>query len=158
MLLLLYNRAIQNKTNRIRIGMAADSTMSKLPESMVLHSFTRTGEPPLQAVVDRFVKPVSIGSLKDDQSISEYVWNTCDTIIAVAAGTAHSHQAGLVQFILKLQQQMPKVAETGEVLEHENGVIWRDLPVFGWAARQAWNFCKLVLYRPRGVLLRTQFG
>jgi hypothetical protein len=101
-----------------------------------------------------------MGLLNDDQSIFEYVWNTCNTIIAVAAGTAHSHQAGLVRFILKLQQQMPKVAETGEVLEHENGVIWRDLPAFGWAAREAWNFCKPVLCRRRVhvVLLRTQFS
>ncbi|KAH9862960.1 hypothetical protein J1614_010689 [Plenodomus biglobosus] len=119
--------------------MVADEIPAHLPEYEVLCSFATTGEPFFQYLINNFVEPVSTGILNDDQDSSEYVWSTCSTIVAAAGATAHSHQISLVEFVLMLQQQTLRMPETDEVLQHENEIIWRDLPVFGWVVRGAWN-------------------
>ncbi len=73
--------------------------------------------------------------------IGNYTWHCGDAIVAMAAKTPHKQQTKLVQFVLELQNQVPKT-ETGDEFKSKDGVIWRDLPELGWAARDAWNFYK----------------
>ncbi|KAL2261657.1 hypothetical protein VTK26DRAFT_3672 [Humicola hyalothermophila] len=73
-------------------------------------------------------------------SIGDYLWDSFNTLFEVAGRTAPEHQDRLVKFLTQLRQTEVKVSHNGEPLQYEGGVVWTDMPSFGWVARDRWNF------------------
>lgn len=72
-------------------------------------------------------------------SIGDYLWDTFNAVFDAAGQTAPEHQHKLVELLSQLRQITATDAD-GQPLKYEGGVVWRDLPSFGWVARDRWNF------------------
>ncbi|KAL2167674.1 hypothetical protein VTG60DRAFT_935 [Thermothelomyces hinnuleus] len=72
-------------------------------------------------------------------TIGDYLWDAFNAVFKAAGRTPPEHQGRLIDFLAQLRGTTVTDAE-GKVLKHEDGEVWRDLPTFGWVARDLWNF------------------
>ena len=74
------------------------------------------------------------------ESIADLLWDTWVAVFEVAGQTPVDRQGKLVEFMVELQK-VKVTGANGQPLKDENGgVVWTDLPTFGWVAREKWNF------------------
>ncbi|KAI6897194.1 hypothetical protein D0869_13368 [Hortaea werneckii] len=97
-----------------------------------------------ESTLDAFCEPVETRykQTTNPSDVEELLWPTWQCLIACAAATPHESssegQQKLVDLVLGLQHR-PVLEKDGEVCYVREGVVWRDLPVFGWQMREAWN-------------------
>ena len=72
-------------------------------------------------------------------SIGDYLWEAFNAVFDVAARTPPEKQGRLLEFLDRLRQTTAADAD-GQPLSYEGGVVWKDMPSFGWVARDLWNF------------------
>lgn len=72
-------------------------------------------------------------------SIGDFLWDAFNAVFQAVGRTPPAHQAHLLDFLAQLRQTTATDAE-GKSLRYEDGEVWRDLPTFGWIARDLWNF------------------
>ena len=72
-------------------------------------------------------------------SIGDYLWEAFNAVFDVAARTPPEKQGRLLEFADRLRQTTATDAN-GQPLSYEGGVVWKDMPSFGWVARDLWNF------------------
>jgi hypothetical protein len=93
----------------------------------------------LTAEVKSFSKPTA-DVADNQQKVKDAIWNAYNVILAVAANSSSSDQERLVKFVTALRKE--QIHTSSGPLKEEDGVVWKDLPTFGWAVRDAFNFCK----------------
>lgn len=111
-------------------------------EFKALKASLRTGSQPAEAALsltEPTRKVFSEGGSEDD--IEESLWKAWYSVIDVAASTPHRDQQPLVDTLLAVQQRnIGKDEAASESTVWGNKVkIWKDMPLFGAATRQAWN-------------------
>jgi hypothetical protein len=101
-----------------------------------------------QDAIEAFCKPVegSLASSDDTSKAEDALGQAWKALIGLACQTPYtsSSQAGLVSFLLNLQSR-PDVEKDGQVITVQDMAVWRDLPLFGWQMREAWNAGKCAL-------------
>ncbi|KXX73226.1 hypothetical protein MMYC01_210222 [Madurella mycetomatis] len=110
--------------------------MSVLSEVLETLTNPQAADEAVAAAVQTFSDKASTYSAS---SIGDYLWDAFNEIFAVVGRTPPERQTRLVQFLGQLKDRT--VVDTqGQPLSYEGGVVWRDLPSFGWIARDLWNF------------------
>jgi len=72
-------------------------------------------------------------------SIGDYLWEAFNAVFDVAARALPEKQGRLLEFSDRLRQTTA-IDANGQPLSYEGGVVWKDMPSFGWVARDLWNF------------------
>ncbi|EAQ83163.1 predicted protein [Chaetomium globosum CBS 148.51] len=72
-------------------------------------------------------------------SIGDFVWRAYNALFDAAERTPPARQGPLLEFVARLRETVV-TGEDGEVLRHEGGELWRELPTLGWEVRDRWNF------------------
>ena len=90
-------------------------------------------------------------------SIGDYLWEAFNAVFDVAARTPPENQGRLLEFLDRLRQTTATDAN-GQPLSYEDGVVWKDMPSFGWLARDLWNFGTLSTPEPLDVYLASAVG
>ncbi|KAI7158607.1 hypothetical protein KC349_g4723 [Hortaea werneckii] len=95
-----------------------------------------------ESTLDAFCEPVEsrYKQTTNPSDVEDLLWPAWQCLIACAAATPHESegQQKLVDLVLGLQHR-PVLEKDGEVCHVQEGLVWRDLPVFGWQMREAWN-------------------
>lgn len=79
-------------------------------------------------------------------SIGDYVWDAFNAVFDAAGRTRPEDQGRLIEFLTQLRQ-VTVTGPDGKPLEYEDMVVWKDLPSFGWVARECWNFGEFLFPR-----------
>ncbi|KAF1980857.1 hypothetical protein K402DRAFT_408891 [Aulographum hederae CBS 113979] len=108
--------------------------MASMPEYTALSSL---GSDNVESVVSSFTAP-TLRALEensnDTKPAENALWNAWNALIKKASETPHGNQEALVTFITTLRSK-----SEGEGEKLEGGELWKDLPGFGMAMRDAWN-------------------
>ncbi|OHE94371.1 hypothetical protein CORC01_10299 [Colletotrichum orchidophilum] len=118
--------------------MSVNSAIAALPAYQSLDAFVKTGtndKKRLNDTVDEFKDLAK----KSESEIEDFLWDTYNAIFAVAKQTPPEKQTPLVDFLQRLRETTV-TASDGQPLKLSNQVVWKDLPTFGWVARDLWNF------------------
>ncbi|GAB1317446.1 hypothetical protein MFIFM68171_07656 [Madurella fahalii] len=92
-----------------------------------------------EAVAEAVQAFTDTASAHSTSSIGDHLWDAFNLVFAVVARTPPERQTRLVDFLDRLQETTVTDAQ-GQPLSYEGGVVWKDLPSFGWVARDLWNF------------------
>ncbi|KAI7083711.1 Transaldolase [Hortaea werneckii] len=96
----------------------------------------------LESTLDAFCEPIEnrYTETTSPSNVEGLLWSAWQCLIGCAAATPHESegQRKLVDLVLRLQHRAALEKE-GEVCYVQGGVAWRDLPIFGWQMREAWN-------------------
>ncbi|KAK4172719.1 hypothetical protein QBC36DRAFT_337220 [Triangularia setosa] len=84
---------------------------------------------------------------KPGEILEGFLWSAWHAVFDAAGKTPVDQQEGLVQFLLELKKHDATVTtkdsggkEAEVVLDSgHNSKLWKDLPIFGWVARERWN-------------------
>lgn len=79
-------------------------------------------------------------------ALGDHLNNTFGSLMEVAARTASSQQAALVEFLRELQQQKITDPATGQQLKFDedyNKTVWTEVPNLGITVADEWNFGKI---------------
>jgi hypothetical protein len=66
------------------------------------------------------------------RQLGDHCYYTALGLLSTAAHTVPSKQAKLVAFVHELRSKTVTDPSSGEILEHDGEVIWKDLPTFGY--------------------------
>ncbi|TEA12764.1 hypothetical protein C8034_v005738 [Colletotrichum sidae] len=93
----------------------------------------------LEKEIDAVVKAFVDLARKAESELEDFLWDTYNAIFTVAKGTPYSRQTPLVQFVYRLRETTATGSD-GQALHIKESVVWKDLPTFGWVARDLFNF------------------
>ncbi|KAH6681570.1 hypothetical protein B0J14DRAFT_576665 [Halenospora varia] len=82
-------------------------------------------------------------SNNQSNALGDHLNNTFGSLMEVAARTASSQQAALVEFLRELQQQKITDPATGQQLKFDedyNKTVWTEVPNLGITVADEWNF------------------
>ncbi|RMY45886.1 hypothetical protein D0863_15951 [Hortaea werneckii] len=123
------------------------SKLRENPQYQLLSAYAHdNGTANPESTLDAFCEPIEnryYEATTNPSDIEELLWPAWQCLIACAAATPHESAAGqqkLVELVLRVQRR-PALEKKGggEVCSVQDGVVWRDLPIFGWQMREAWN-------------------
>lgn len=128
-----------------------DHTIKHSAEYKSLTTHLSNKPQPLGTALDSFCGPTEdlFMQSKATSEIEAQLWHAWKAIIAAATQTPHD-SAGrqkLADFVLALRDR-PVLERNGKVCKVWDATVWKELPVFGAAMREAWNAGKP--HRPRG--------
>lgn len=105
----------------------------------VLDAVAKGDEKPLSQHVEAFSNHVT----SQPNDLEDVLWESWGHLFDIVKETPPDDQERLVEFLILLKGFEVKDAQ-GEkkVYEVADGKLWSDLPVFGWMARDEWNFGK----------------
>ncbi|KAK5170339.1 uncharacterized protein LTR77_004926 [Saxophila tyrrhenica] len=93
--------------------------------------------------LDIFCQPVEnkFFQTENAQNVEPLLWRAWQAIVGEAATTPHTsqHKQKLVELMLNLAFR-PTLSRGESICEVDGMKVWRDLPIFGWELREAWNF------------------
>lgn len=119
----------------------------QVPQYNQLIEYVRSGRTDLDRITEDFCSPIET-QLKASPIVTDVessLWQAWQCLIVVAAATPHDSedQQKLVNLVQDLQRR-PGVEKDGKPCEIQGGVIWNDLPLFGWQMRESWNAGKIL--------------
>ncbi|OLN89315.1 hypothetical protein CCHL11_08989 [Colletotrichum chlorophyti] len=118
--------------------MSVNSAIAALPAYKALNSFV-SNNPTDQKAQDEIVQKFKDLAKASESEIEDFLWDAYNAIFAVVKQTAPEKQKPLVDFLQRLRQTTV-TASDGQPLKLGNQVVWKELPTFGWVARDLWNF------------------
>ncbi|KAK3392906.1 hypothetical protein B0H63DRAFT_3078 [Podospora didyma] len=131
---LIFNRRYLSLSTASMTSTAGiDETLSEFFAQYSLND--SSDEVTLSAIVQVLADQVQQAS-----KVEDYVWDANHRILKLAGETNPGPQDALIEFLVKLRQTPVTKAGSDEPLVCEGGRVWTDLPMFGWAARDLWNF------------------
>ncbi|KAM7206059.1 Protein of unknown function (DUF3632) domain containing protein [Naviculisporaceae sp. PSN 640] len=78
--------------------------------------------------------------LKNTEELNDYVYETWTGFFDLVGKTSPA-QHPILHVLLELRKFAPDGDTAGSTFIVQNdGVLWKDLPTFGWVARDLWNF------------------
>lgn len=101
----------------------------------------------VSSAVEELVKGGKVAQSETPPKMADYLWDTFNEVFDLAGKTAGANQQHIIDLLLGLRKNTILDDGTCQPLRIEaagEGVVWRDLPSFGWVARDLWNFgeCK----------------
>ncbi|KAK2063358.1 hypothetical protein LY76DRAFT_503918 [Colletotrichum caudatum] len=118
--------------------MTVNPAIAALPAYKTLDAFVKSAATDEKALDDTAQQFNTLA--KESQSnIDDFLWDTYNAIFAVAKQTPPEKQGPLVHLLQRLRETTV-TASDGQPLKLSNQVVWKDLPTFGWVARDLWNF------------------
>ncbi|KAF9876779.1 hypothetical protein CkaCkLH20_05625 [Colletotrichum karsti] len=117
--------------------MSVNSAIAALPAYKALDAYVKTGDD--KKALDETVQKFNDLAKDSESQLEDFLWDTYNAIFAVAKQTPPEKQGPLVDFIQRLRETTV-TASDGQSLHLSEGVVWKDLPTFGWVARDLWNF------------------
>ncbi|KAK1985876.1 hypothetical protein LZ30DRAFT_778786 [Colletotrichum cereale] len=127
--------------------MSVNAVIAALPAYKTLDAFVKSGATDGKALDDT-VHEFNTLAKKSQSEIEDFLWDTYNAIFAVAKQTSPEKQGPLVDFLQRLRETTV-TASDGQPLKLSNQVVWKDLPTFGWVARDLWNFDALDASAPK---------
>ncbi|KAK1962806.1 hypothetical protein LY78DRAFT_683771 [Colletotrichum sublineola] len=118
--------------------MSVNAAIADLPAYKTLDAFVKSGATDEKALNDT-VQEFNTLAKKAQSEIEDFLWDTYNAVFAVAKQTSPENQGPLVHFLQRLRETTV-TASDGQPLKLSNQVVWKDLPTFGWVARDLWNF------------------
>ncbi|KZL71230.1 hypothetical protein CT0861_04824, partial [Colletotrichum tofieldiae] len=118
--------------------MTVNSAIAALPAYKTLDAFVKSGSTDEKALGDTVQEFKNLAK-KSESEIEDFLWDTYNAIFAVAGQTSPEKQGPLVEFLQRLRETTV-TASDGQPLKLSNQVVWKELPTFGWVARDLWNF------------------
>ncbi|KXH56883.1 hypothetical protein CSAL01_06131 [Colletotrichum salicis] len=116
--------------------MSVNDAIAALPAYKSLTSFIKAeNKKALEDTVSEFKDLAK----KSESQIEDFLWDTYNAIFAVAKQTSPENQTPLVDLLQRLRGSTV-TASDGQPLKLNSQVVWKDLPTFGWVARDLWNF------------------
>lgn len=98
-------------------------------------------KPDITKAVFELTRLVEQSSLPGGGSVDNVLWDMWTAVFQVAADAPHQSQSdGLVDFLTQLRKTTVFGPDGVAVRAEENRKVWDDIPQFGWAARDIWNF------------------
>lgn len=102
-------------------------------------------------VLDDFCQPVE-NKFFDTQSAEDaqgLLWSAWQAVVGEAATTPYTsqHRQKLVDLMVSLTSR-PTLSKGDSTCKIDDMTVWRDLPVFGWQLREAWNLGTLQSFNP----------
>lgn len=95
--------------------------------------------------LDSFCEPVEDRFFQTENASDAEapLWTTWQAAIGEAAATSHTspQRQKLVDFVVNLTSR-PTLSKGDSLCQIDGMTVWRDLPVFGWELREAWNLGK----------------
>ncbi|KAJ0300192.1 hypothetical protein COL5a_003859 [Colletotrichum fioriniae] len=125
------------KTDAPKVGV--NDAIAALPAYKSLSSFVKTDGTTDKKALENTVDEFKDLAKKSESQIEDFLWDTYNAIFAVAKQTPPEKQAPLLDFLQRLRETTV-TASDGQPLKLNNQVVWKDLPTFGWVARDLWNF------------------
>ncbi|WYZ43993.1 hypothetical protein EsH8_VII_000429 [Colletotrichum jinshuiense] len=114
--------------------MSVNSAIAALPAYKALDSLVKA-----DAALDDTVQKFRDLAKAAESEIEDFLWDAYNAVFAVAKTTAPEKQAPLLDFLQRLRETTV-TASDGQPLKLSNQVVWKELPTFGWVARDLWNF------------------
>jgi len=101
----------------------------------------------VSSAVEELVNGGKVAQSETPPKMADYLWDTFNEVFVLAGKTAGANQQHIIDLLLGLRKNTILDDGTCQPLRIEaagEGVVWRDLPSFGWVARDLWNFgeCK----------------
>jgi len=101
----------------------------------------------VSSAVEELVNGGKVAQSETPPKMADYLWDTFNEVFDLAGKTAGANQQHIIDLLLGLRKNTILDDGTCQPLRIEaagEGVVWRDLPSFGWVARDLWNFgeCK----------------
>lgn len=126
-------------------GIEPDHEIKHSHEYRAITTHISSKPQPLGAAIDAFCEPAEdkFMTTKSASEVEAQLWHSWKAVIAAATQTSHD-SAGrqkLADFVLELPNR-PALQHDGRVCKVWDAVVWKDLPVFGPAMREAWNASK----------------
>lgn len=81
----------------------------------------------------------------DESAMEERLWSLWRAVISAAKSTSyqdHHQKQKLAQYVLDLQARQTPSTPRSDQPSVQDMKLWSDLPIFGWALRDAWNVSK----------------
>ncbi|KAK1475982.1 hypothetical protein CTAM01_15553 [Colletotrichum tamarilloi] len=125
------------KTDAPKVGV--NDAIAALPAYKSLSSFVKTEGATDKKALENTVDEFRDLAKKSESQIEDFLWDTYNAIFAVAKQTPPEKQTPLLDFLQRLRETTV-TASDGQPLKLNNQVVWKDLPTFGWVARDLWNF------------------
>ncbi|KAK1705797.1 hypothetical protein BDP67DRAFT_530346 [Colletotrichum lupini] len=125
------------KTDAPKVGV--NDAIAALPAYKSLSSFLKTEGATDKQALENTVDEFKDLAKKSESQIEDFLWDTYNAIFAVAKQTPPEKQTPLLDFLQRLRETTV-TASDGQPLKLNNQVVWKDLPTFGWVARDLWNF------------------
>lgn len=97
----------------------------------------------VSSAVSELVNGGKVAESETPSKMADYLWDAFNDVFELAGRTAPDHQRSIIDLLVGLRKntilddgtcQPLRIKAAGE------GVVWRDLPSFGWVARDLWNF------------------
>ncbi|KAK0716803.1 hypothetical protein B0T26DRAFT_644747 [Lasiosphaeria miniovina] len=109
------------------------------------------------AAVTEFSKQVKAAAAVSSLALADYVWTIFRVVFDIAAATPAERQGPLVDFLVQLRKA-PVTGADDQPLTYEGGLVWTDLPTFGWVAREYFNYADLDLDQAKTLSLGNQLA
>lgn len=112
------------------LSQVIDEEIQNYPEYLTINALV-TGEQNITGAITQFTGPVNklVGEEgKDSEAVSDRLWGTWNSLLAVVAETPPEKQRNIVEFVRTLKKTS------------ENGEVWTNLQQLGWSVREAWNY------------------
>ena len=124
-------------------GLSPSQEVLDSPEYGVLTKYL-AGDIQTEAdALDAFCQPIENKYMQtaNPPDVEGLLWRAWESVVAVAASTAYgsrNRQKLADSFMLDLLYR-PTLSKDGQDCVVEGMTVWRDLPVFGWELREAWD-------------------
>ncbi|KAF6824603.1 hypothetical protein CMUS01_10181 [Colletotrichum musicola] len=128
-----HRRIVTLRSNK----MSADSKTDAHPTYQALEALVKSAGD--DKAIDDTVQRFSELAKASASELEDFLWETYNGIFDVAGQTAPEKQTPLVDFVQRLRETTVTGSD-GQALHISDGVVWKDLPTFGWVARDLWNF------------------
>ncbi|KAL0934946.1 uncharacterized protein CTRU02_209537 [Colletotrichum truncatum] len=116
--------------------MSVNSAIAALPAYKALDAFVKAGD---KKSLEDTVQKFNDLAKASESELEDFLWDTYNAIFAVAKQTSPEKQEPLADFVQRLRETTV-TGSNGQALHLQESVVWKDLPTFGWVARDLWNF------------------
>lgn len=97
----------------------------------------------VSSAANELVNGGKVAQSETPSKMADYLWDTFSSVFDLAGKTAPDNQHTIIELLVTLRKKTILHDGTCQPLRIEaagEGVVWRDLPSFGWVARDLWNF------------------
>lgn len=123
-------------------GFGASQHTQQSSQYAVLTDYLSGNASTSEEILENLIGPVEkeVSSSGDLGKVEERLTTTWRSIVAKAAETPFTDPSisKLVDLVVALQNR-PDVQKDNKAFQVQEMTIWRDLPMFGWQMREAWN-------------------
>lgn len=116
------------------------------PEFKILHKLIESDTPStigevLEELFRRISSILPPNTTPNQIALGNHCWHLATSLLEIAARTAPTKQAILVDFVAELRriEVLDPSSDTGEILKHDGAELWREFPTLGYTIADDYN-------------------